>query len=292
MRARIIEDSLHSESEIRLTTVLVEDFPKGLGLQDERTHRAGAFSVESSRAITATNYRARDFYVPEFLSNRGGMVPGEPVAEQELCEQAWLKHIQSARELSVFLEEHGVHKDLCNAGLDFAAPISWVMTLDHHGWQNLLRQRCAKDVRPQIRELNCQIYEQWIAATPKTVRPEGLHLPFVEDHEHQGYSYMDLLLASAARCARVSTGRHFEQRAILIEAQQGEKLARDRHWSPLEHPCKALSAKSVDLVWRIAFRNRDKSVFGPFDPSWQQLRKIYSDEHGSIRGAWDSSWRL
>lgn len=293
MRARIIEDSLHSESGIRLTTVQVDGFPKGLGLQDERTHRAGAFSVESSRAITARNYRERDFYVPEFLANRGGMVPGEPVAAQDLCEQAWLKHIQSARELSVFLEDHGVHKDLCNAGLDFAAPISWVMTLDHHGWQNLLRQRCAKDVRPQIRELNCQIYEEWISTTPKIVKPGELHLPLITDAERAaGHDPDALMHASAARCARVSTGKQGELRPIWDELKQGLKLANDRHWSPLEHPCKALSAKSIERVWDIAFTLRDKSVFGPYDPSWQQLRKIYSDEHGSVRGAWNPSWRL
>lgn len=291
--SRIIEDSLHAITGIRLTTVLVEGFPKGLGMQDMTRHRAGAFSVESSRAATARNYRERTMHIPKFLANQPGMVPGGEVGNWLGCEKAWLDYIQTGKFLSEWLEGEGVHKDLCNAPLDFAAPISWVMTLDHHGWQNLLTQRCAGDPRPQVRDLSRGIYEQWIASTPKTVEPGGMHLPFITDEERAaGHDLSALMHASAARCARVSTGRHLEIRSVWDELKQGLKLARDRHWSPLEHPCKALNDAEVDFVWYKAHKDRDKSGFGPFDPSWRQLRKMYPNEHGSVRGPWDPTWRL
>lgn len=291
--SRIIEDSLHSITGIRLTTVLVEGFPKGLGMQDIRTHRAGAFSVESSRAITAANYRQRKFYVPKFLANKPGMVPGEEVEDVEACAIVWEELIEKALQSSVNLELFGVHKDLCNATLDFCAPISWVMTLDHHGWQNLLTQRCAGDPRPQVRDLCRGIYDQWIATTPKTVDPGGLHLPFITDEERAaGHYNWDLLHASAARCGRVSTGNHLKPRTVALDATQGLDMASKRHWSPLEHPCRALGKMEIKELWVNAFNCRDKCEFGPFDPSWQQLRKKYAGEHGSVRGPWDPTWRL
>jgi len=293
VKATIIADSLHSESGIRLTTVLVEGFPKGFGLQDITRHRAGAFSVESSRAITAKNYREREMYVPKFLANKPGMVPGGEVEFQLDCEMAWDEFIQQAIGVSMFLERYGVHKDLCNAPLDFCAPISWVMTLDHHGWQNLLTQRCAHDARPQVRELCRMIYDQWIAASPVIVQPGGLHLPFITDEERNaGHSNWELMHASAARCGRVSTNNHLKQRPIPVDVAQGEDMADKCHWSPLEHPCRALSMDEIKDIWNDAFDCRDKCEFGPFDPSWQQLRKKYAGEHGSVRGPWDPSWRL
>lgn len=300
--SRIIEDSLHAITGIRLTTVLVENYPKGLGMQDITRHRSGAFfemeydaafSVESGRAIPAANIRGREMYIPKFLANRPGMVPGQEVEDAESCAIVWEELIEKAMQSSVNLELFGVHKDLCNAPLDFCAPISFLITMDHHGWQNYLTQRCAHDARPQVRELSQQIYDQWIAATPKTVEPGGLHLPFITDEERAaGHDLSALKHASAARCARVSTGRHLEIRSIWDELKQGLKLARDRHWSPLEHPCKALNDAEVDFVWYKAHKDRDKSGFGPFDPSWRQLRKMYPDEHGYIRGPWDPAWRL
>ena len=58
------------------------------------------------------------------------------------------------------------------------------------------------------------------------------------------------------------------------------------------HRAGAFSMDEIKDIWNDAFDCRDKCEFGPFDPSWQQLRKKYAGEHGSVRGPWDPSWRL
>lgn len=94
-------------------------------------------------------------------------------------------------------------------------------------------------------------------------RETEYHTPLVED----GYSILDQMMMSAARCARVTHANFDTQKSSVEEVEFAKRLIANNHWSPLEHPAIALSDPE----------ERSGNYQG-----WAQFRKQYPQENQKV----------
>lgn len=209
------------------------------------THRMFSRNSSSSRAIPvekmASKVEASD-WVPPFAKNKKGMQAGESFeGEQLLRAQAYWKMakadaVKHARQLAK-LE---THKQWANRVLEPFSTISTVLTMTEDQWPHFFALRAHEDAEPTFHELALAMHQ---AREETPVRESSLHLPFITDEERYGGAPDSLLMmASSARCARVSYNNHLGALPTWQEDLDlfGRLWDRDPpHASPLEHPATA-----------------------------------------------------
>lgn len=259
--------SLDSENEVFSVT-------QSTGLMDDRDLSRNA---SSSRAIPVAKMIEQVRSNPAKPIHWGKNQPGMQAAvelegeELEMAKSAWFRAAWLASNIAEEMAALGVHKQVVNRILE---PFQWISVIvTATEWDNFFELRIHKDAQPEIKHLAELMKQAMDASTPKLLKEDEWHLPYVTDEDIIDLARTDphgwLELAkkvSAARCCRVSYLKHDGTPASLVEELAlCDRLAAARpiHASPFEHQA------TPDT-----FRNE-----GDLDDGWLQ-----ASEHGNFVG--------
>jgi hypothetical protein len=272
--AEILADSI-SPDGVRLVTFLTR-YPRMIHAEMLR-HRMFAHSVASSRAIPTEKLIEQvltDPFVPEFNRRVKGMGVGQPLdrVTQKVAQQRWRYAAEDSARNAQLLLDMVVDKSRVNRLLE---PYMWVTDIiTATEWKNFfaLRQPSNDDPVPQIdfpSQPEFQIIARMMrdamrASTPREMRT--WHLPLVKDQELiddlgyvsgvsfglSGKEREEVILRwakiSAARIARVSYQMQDQYEPVEKSLERFDQLAKDGHWSPLEHVARPMSSSDYQYL--------------------------------------------
>lgn len=239
--AKIIADSI-SESGIRITTLELE-YPRFIHSQF-MTHRQFSRNAQSSRAIpTAKQIELiRDLPSPNFAQNKAGMQAGGQLNNDSgfNAKSIWGFAKESAIDYAQELLSLGVHKQWANRLIESFSTIKVVVTATE--WQNFFNLRLHHDAQPEIQELAKAIKTAMDESTPKPLKNNQWHLPYVTQSDFESVGFNEKVsLISAARCARVSYLNHDNTSPdIEKDLELARHLLESGHLSPFEHQAKPM----------------------------------------------------
>lgn len=197
------------------------------------THRMFSRNAQSNRAIPTARLLERASYTPNvFRRNRRGMKGGDVFTGVEDTEvrQLWNQAKAAAHGFAKVAQALGVHKELANRLL---APFMFVRGLvTATEWDNFFALRCDSATQDETRAVAITMREFLNDNEPLT---SEVHFPYV-DSVVEG-SFAESAMLSAARCARVSYLNHDGRHDDVKDMELAERLLRDGHLSPFEHPC-------------------------------------------------------
>ncbi len=149
---------------------------------------------------------------------------------------AWIYAANEAADIAELFDKAGYHKQIANRLLEPFTHINVVVTATN--WANFYGLRRHADADPTIKALADAMWDAQQASTPTVLARHDWHLPYITDWDRETLSTQQLLIASAARCARVSYNKHdgsspsFADDLALYEKLVTAELV---HASPLEH---------------------------------------------------------
>lgn len=240
--AKIIADSLNTETGDRITTTVLPRLPKVL-LQEFNTHRLFSRNAASSRAIPIgrmiTKIQA-DPYIPRFTKQKKGMSGIEDNDQffQGKAAAAWLEAMHEAIHRARGLADLSVHKQHANRLLESFARVPVIVTATE--WDNFFNLRCDESAYPDFRETAIAMREAMTRSTPKELTPGEWHIPMFDDSMAElELSYKKVV--ATARCARVSYCNHDGSVSNLDnDARLHNSLLENGHLSPFEHCAMAI----------------------------------------------------
>ena len=229
----VIADSAYLDT--RLTTVRAR-YPRII-LAEVNTHRAFSRNAASTRAISLDRQLAavwHDPYIPaEWPATQRGMAGGAPLADVDAdrARAAWLEARDHAVIQARELQRLGVHRQHVGRLIE---PWAWVdAIISATEWDNFFALRIAPEAQPEIRALAIAIRDALAASTPRIVGFQDWHIPWhIEDPR---LSFVESLIATGGRLARVSYGRPGGDPDPLADLALGRRLIAAGHWSPFEH---------------------------------------------------------
>lgn len=285
---KIVADSI-SDNEIRLTTFEVT-FPRII-LAEWNTHRVFSRNTASSRAIKSERLiqaiQENPFIPEKFPKNKAGMQNNEWLDGQdhEDAKALWLEARDSALGFVEKFGQKNVHKQIANRILE---PFMWVTNVTSSTeWNNFFLQRVDKELalagdwenyravndarenpfpaQYEIQKVGFLMINALNQQMPDFVKYGDWHLPYVSAEESEQFGE-DAILLSAGRCGKVSYLNHGATNTPEKDIEIGrDKMAANKHWSPLEHPATPL----LDDEWCGNFKG------------WKQKRKFYAGEDGN-----------
>ena len=179
--AKVIADSIHSETGTRITTFELV-YPRFIH-SEFMTHRIFNRNASSSRAIPTTKLIEQVRSNPVFPSHWGKNQKGMQAAE-ELSEDArmdailvWTKASESAAIYAEQLRRGQVHKQIVNRILEPFTHIRVVVTST--SWVNFYGLRDHKDAQPEIRELAQAMKKAHEESQPTKLQWGEWHLPYI-----------------------------------------------------------------------------------------------------------------
>jgi hypothetical protein len=267
--ARMVLDSI-SSAGIRLSTVMLT-MPRMI-LAELNTHRALTRNSGSLRAIPGSRLISavrEDPFIPQhWTTARKGMQGGPAITDPDLieeCRQAWLTARDDAVRHALHLLDLGLHKQVANRVLE---PYLWhtaLISFTESG--NFLALRDHPDAEPHFADLAACIVGALERSKPVKRGVGEWHLPFTENVNPEIPLEVRIKI-STARCARVSYVTPDGSIATVPEdLALYRRLHTPGHWSPFEHPARAM----LDPRWSGNF-------YG-----WFQHRKEFPGENRSHR---------
>ena len=236
--AKVIKDSISAHTGIRLVTMVLT-YPRYIHAEF-MTHRNFSRNASSSRAIPITKQIEaveRDPVMPlEWGSNKPGMQAGEllDTAHKSQAQNEWLLACRAAVGYAKRLRDLNVHKQVVNRLLEPFSHITVIVTATE--WQNFFDLRISPLAQPEIRELAVRMKRAMDASTPEHLSYNMVHLPFLTPEEITSLDSTMAMMASAARCARVSYMNHDgTDPDVIKDLVLAERLRADKHASVFEH---------------------------------------------------------
>lgn len=236
--AKVIKDSVSVHTGIRLVTMALT-YPRFIHAEF-MTHRVFSRNASSSRAIPITKQIEaveREPVMPmEWGSNKPGMQAGEPLdtAHKSQAQNEWVLALNDAVKHAKKLRDLNVHKQIVNRLLEPFSHITVIVTATE--WQNFFDLRISPLAQPEIRELAVRMKKAMDASTPEHLSYSMAHLPFVTLEEITTLDTVMAMMASAARCARVSYMNHDgTDPDVTKDLVLAERLRADKHASVFEH---------------------------------------------------------
>jgi hypothetical protein len=291
--AKVICDSVSPEG-VRLTTLHCR-YPRMVH-GEVMTHRAFSRNGRSSRAVPVLTLLQEEPYLPEFLTNKSGMVGGEPLTGEALEEAnaLWLGLAAETKRVVGRLNELKVHKQHANRPLEWFGYIDVLITSTD--WSNWNALRDEDGAQPEIIQLAKRIKSAMRRSKPDRLMPGDWHLPYIEDKDYNAVDEMFgdacmgcifnsdyctckeetakafevLKKISVARCARLTIKPFDGDGSIEKELKRYNLLmvSKPVHASPAEH-----IATPDELVnpaveeWK--FGHEHGNFYG-----WRQFRKM------------------
>lgn len=279
--ARVIEDSIHSFTGSRLTTMLLT-YPRFVHAEF-MTHRLFARNASSSRAIPSRIMRRlilENMAMPaRWQQNRPGMQGGADLSPfRRWCVmRVWVLCGFAAVATSAILDKLKAHKQIVNRVVEPWGLITVVVTGTDRAWANFYALRDHPDADPTIAKLAVAAKLVHLTSTPRTLfaghddEAASMHLPFVTEDEREALPFKLLPMLSAARAARTSYLKHdggtatVEEDCALYQRLVGST---PKHASPTEHIAQAIGPadNAADLSGCFGHRG------------WLQHRKTIPDE--------------
>lgn len=285
--AKIIEDSTNGAKENgRLTTFELE-MPRFI-LAQFNTHRVNSRNAASSRAIPLKRRIESIMSDPvmpvRWGKNEPGMVATEEVDPDQKfaygdtglelsAKEAWLYARDRAVEAALHLDKIGVHKELVNRLVETFSYVRVVASATN--FANFFQLRRHPHAQPEIIELADVMWDAYKESTPKLLKADEWHLPYVTEEERKNLSLSITSRMSVARCARVSYLTHDGATPdIDADLKLYERLVGSvpLHASPAEHQATAGVLDDYgDWV--------SPGLSGNFGPGWIQYRKLLPNEY-------------
>jgi hypothetical protein len=241
---------------VRLTTLAIT-MPT-LYWPEVLTHRKFSRNASSDRALPAgariEQVREDPFIPVVFYAESRGMVPREPLGDQELARRRWLEERDEALIWATSQLLDGWHHEHINRLL---TPWLWTTAIiSSTEWENFFKLRLAPDAAEAIRTVAGLMRDAMDASTPVELQPGQWHLPFIDADEKGGLP----LNISVARCARVSYLNHDGKVDVDRDLTLAKRLREEQHWSVFEH--------------QATPQPEQRSSPSNFDWPWLQHRKI------------------
>jgi thymidylate synthase ThyX len=289
--ATILADSI-SPAGHRLTTFQVT-FPR-IVLAEINTHRMLSRNSASSRAVPVEKRIAAvdaDPFVPEaFGRNQKGMQPGEALAgpADDEARRIWRWIREEACSAARDLAELEVHKQYANRLLE---PFAWhTAILSATDWDNFWHLRVHPAAQGEFSKAAAMMLDLYREHSPYPTNYNEWHLPLLQlgevfNLQVGGMNYEKIAEISAARCARVSYLTHEGKCDPQADLELYEKLTKNGHTSPLEHPARPMTPSEIERFradryeWAEGWvRVGSGHYLGNFN-GWVQLRKLIPGEH-------------
>lgn len=236
--AKVLADSVNAATGARITTLELR-YPRYIHAEF-MTHRVFSRNASSSRAIPISKQIDAIELQPvmplEWGSNKPGMQAGEAIGRiaQTEAEGIWVQALNDAVKAARKLKDLGVHKQIVNRLLEPFAHITVIVTATE--WNNFFDLRISPLAQPEIQDLAQKIKLAMDQSTPVKAYEGFLHVPYVKPEEHEQFTAKDLMMLSAARCARVSYLTHDGlEPDPRKDFELAERLLNDRHASVFEH---------------------------------------------------------
>lgn len=276
-KVKILADSVFNGS--RLTTIEVEYWR---AIHSEvMTHRVFSRCFSSSRAKPLTKVLDDLSKVPVWGPNHWTLNCKGMQAKEEITDSDDIDFLQKSwenRALNAYMfvdslkENFNLHKQIVNRLLEPFSSIKGVITATE--WDNFFKLRCAEDAQPEMQDLAKAIKTALNSHEPKELKENEWHLPYIFSEEMLNISD-DVIMASAARCARVSYKAFDGTTSIKKDKELFYKLVLNGHFSPLEMVAQAKVSKGKNV--------------SNFNHNWTQLRKIVENENKYINSQTEST---
>lgn len=258
--AKVIADSIASNSGIRITTLELE-YPRFIH-SEFMTHRVFSRNAQSSRAVpvSKTAEANQDFVEPlVWGKNKAGMSSEEVLEDDTLLRaQVWWSTVAKlAFKISKILSDLGLHKQWANRITEPFSKIKVVVTSTE--WENFFWLRNDPEAaQPEFVKLAQEIKSAIDNSQPVVLRAGEWHAPYVVwypnaegkqifyDENGEELDVETALNISASCCAQVSYRalNSTKEKALEIYAKlfSGAK----EHLSPVEHQAAVMSSPKYD----------------------------------------------
>lgn len=229
----ILADSLNVETGDRLTTFLLNRFPKCL-LAELNTHRAMSRNAASSRALPISKVieqAQKDPFIPQWTGHQKGMTGRDDVSDldKHLATVQWLAARDNAVASAERILSYGLAKQNVNRLLE---PFMFVpVVISATEWENFFRLRCAPDAQPEFRSISLQMRRLQALRSPDKLAIGQWHIPFTSD-DLSDEDRLQVATARAARCSYANFDGSFD---IQADKKLCDRLIAENHMSPLEH---------------------------------------------------------
>ena len=264
VEVKVIEDSQNVNGD-RVTTLQLR-YPRMIH-SEVMTHRVFSRNASSSRAIPTEKAvkKALDemIFPVRWGKNQPGMQPHEMnLSTEEGIEASliWQEMAEACAEGVLKLAKLGVHKQWANRPLEWFSHISVVLTSTD--WDNFFLLRDHSAAQDEFQILAGKIKDARNLSVPRDLGHNQWHLPYVRQGERSDHNLSDLLVMSAARCARVSYDNHDGSTSTLEEDQKlFNRLVGSipQHMSPVEHQAMPAYGRHGNFL------------------GWKQLRQFVED---------------
>lgn len=220
------------------------------------THRMFSRNASSSRAIPVDKMLSQVTKNPampiHWGVNKPGMQASEELQNTAYVKADWLCAAGAAIGCASSLKDYGAHKQVTNRLLEPFQFMNVVVTATE--WDNFFKLRLHPDAQPEIQELSRCMYEAMDRSEPQTL-PEGYwHAPYIKGGMCDDENF---LLASVARCARVSYKNHDHTNPVFRkDVELAKHLLSCGHMSPFEHQAKTLE---IEFPWESGVTHCDNT---------------------------------
>lgn len=275
--AKILADSVNPDG-VRLTTFELR-YPRFIH-SELMTHRMFSRNAASSRAIPIQKMiRAviKDPAMPVWWGrNQKGMQAQEELKgwRRWLVVTIWLMARWFAVLVAWTLWKLDLHKQIANRVLEPWSHITVILTgTDFSNFYNL---RAHPDAQPEFQQLAYLMKNVHELNIPRCLAWGDWHLPLVSDDPnselHVPLDCPDRAKVSAGRCARISYLTHDGRRDLDEDVKLCERLSRSGHWSPMEHPARAVQGIGYSGNFRgfVQFRKTFAGEAGPGEKKWPE----------------------
>lgn len=283
--AKVILKTETSDSKLPPVTTVHAIMPRSI-LAELNKHRMFSNSARSSRAIPVSKVieEVTNFpFIPhEWRKNIPGMQGGELCSwgESKQATNIWIEARDNAILSASKLNSLGIHKQYINRLLE---PFMWVHVLiTSVEWENFRQLRCHPDAEPHMQLAALHIMNAVDQAKAiKLPFASAIHLPFIPLEDYPKYyssleEIRKLVLASAARCARVSYKPFTGETSFDSDVERGLRLTNSepKHAVPFEHTCMTLSTREqIRKLGNITSYSPPKGNLLP----WHQFRHEFEE---------------
>jgi thymidylate synthase ThyX len=285
IKAKIIADSINTYGN-RITSFLLT-YPRFIH-SELMTHRMFSRNAASSRAIPVEKIIKSISEEPAMPcvwgKNQRGMQAEEALSGVELEKAMKIWHLSKRRQIKYaqMLLQLGLHKQVANRILEPFMHMTTLVTATEYA--NFFNLRAHKDAQPEFQELAFLMLEEYISSEPKVLQIGSWHLPFADKYLDENLSEAQLLKIVTARAARLSYMTFEGDIDHNKDYDLHDKLIESGHWSPAEHPARALGKPERSgnfvgwLQYRKLFTNENRIELNP-ENLFQQRRLINGEQN-------------